>query len=48
MRQAIVSEIPMGRAAVPEDVANGVLFLSSDRAEFLTGVILDIDGGRSI
>jgi 3-oxoacyl-[acyl-carrier protein] reductase len=48
MRQAIVREIPMGRAAVPEDVANGVLFLSSDRAEFLTGVILDIDGGRSI
>jgi 3-oxoacyl-[acyl-carrier protein] reductase len=48
MRQAIVSEIPMGRAAVPDDVANGVLFLASDRAAFLTGVILDIDGGRSI
>jgi 3-oxoacyl-[acyl-carrier protein] reductase len=48
MRQVIVSEIPMGRAAVPDDVANGVVFLASDRAAFLTGVILDIDGGRSI
>jgi 3-oxoacyl-[acyl-carrier protein] reductase len=48
MRQVIVGEIPLGRAAVPDDVANGVVFLASDRAAFLTGVILDIDGGRSI
>jgi 3-oxoacyl-[acyl-carrier protein] reductase len=48
MRKAIVSEIPMGRTSNPTDIANGVLFLASDRAAFLTGIILDIDGGRSI
>ena len=48
MRRAIVSEIPMGRPAMPEDVANAVLFLASDQASFLTGVCLDVDGGRSI
>jgi 3-oxoacyl-[acyl-carrier protein] reductase len=48
MREAIVSEIPMGRPALPEDIANGVLFLASDQAAFLTGVVLDIDGGHSI
>ncbi|MEM7276139.1 MAG: SDR family oxidoreductase, partial [Actinomycetota bacterium] len=40
--------IPMGRRAEPEDVADAVLFLASDEARFLTGVALDVDGGRSI
>jgi 3-oxoacyl-[acyl-carrier protein] reductase len=48
MREAIVSEIPMGRAAIPDDVARAILYLASERAEFLTGVVLDVDGGRSI
>ena len=48
MRQAIVSEIPMGRAAEPDDIARAILYLASDRAAFLTGVVLDVDGGRSI
>lgn len=47
-RRAIVGEIPMGRPALPRDVANSVLFLASERASFLTGVCLDVDGGRSI
>jgi len=45
---AIIKGIPMGRRATPEDVAKSVAFLASDDAEFLTGVGLAIDGGRSI
>ena len=48
IEKAVVSGIPMGRRAAPEDVANAVLFLASDEAAFLTGVCLDVDGGRSI
>ena len=44
----VIDGIPMGRRATPEDVANSVMFLASDEAEFLTGVCLDVDGGRSI
>jgi 3-oxoacyl-[acyl-carrier protein] reductase len=46
--QAIISGIPLGRLTEPRDVASAVLFLASDDAEFLTGVCLDVDGGRSI
>ena len=48
MNQAVISGIPMGRRAEPDDVASSVLFLASDEASFLTGVALDVDGGRSI
>jgi len=48
IEKSVVDGIPMGRRALPEDVANAVMFLSSDESEFLTGVCLDVDGGRSI
>jgi 3-oxoacyl-[acyl-carrier protein] reductase len=48
LERAIVKGIPMGRRATPQDVASSVLFLASEDASFLTGVCLDIDGGRSI
>lgn len=48
MEKMVVDGIPMGRRAVPDDVANAIMFLASDEAEFLTGVCLDVDGGRSI
>lgn len=48
IEKRVVDGIPMGRRATPEDVANSVMFLASDEAEFLTGVCLDVDGGRSI
>ncbi|GAA4548639.1 SDR family oxidoreductase [Pseudonocardia xishanensis] len=47
-RAQLVAGIPMGRTAVPTDVANAAVYLASDQAGFLTGVCLDVDGGRSI
>ncbi len=37
--------IPLGRAGTPEDVANAVLFLASEKASYITGVTLRVDGG---
>lgn len=48
IKGALTAGIPMGRLAEPADVADAVLFLASDQARFLTGVCLDVDGGRSI
>jgi len=47
-RKQLVSTIPLGRLTEPRDVAAAVLFLASPDAEFLTGVCLPVDGGRSI
>jgi NAD(P)-dependent dehydrogenase (short-subunit alcohol dehydrogenase family) len=38
---------PMGRLGLPEEIADAVVFLSSDRASFITGVTLPVDGGYS-
>jgi NAD(P)-dependent dehydrogenase (short-subunit alcohol dehydrogenase family) len=40
-----LAKIPLGRAAEPEDVANAVSFLLSDKASMITGVVLPVDGG---
>jgi 3-oxoacyl-[acyl-carrier protein] reductase len=48
MRRQVVAGIPLGRMTEPRDVAAAVLFLASPDAEFLTGVCLPVDGGRSI
>jgi len=48
VEKRIIEGIPMGRRALPEDVADAYAFLASDEAKFLTGVALDVDGGRSI
>jgi 3-oxoacyl-[acyl-carrier protein] reductase len=45
-RAAIQRGIPRGRWGVPADVANGVLFLASDGARFITGETLVVDGGN--
>ena len=47
-RAQFTSSIPLGRLSTPRDIANAALFLCSDEAEFLTGVCLDVDGGRCI
>lgn len=41
----VVAQTPMGRAGLPEEIANGVVFLASDEASFVTGSELVIDGG---
>lgn len=48
VRTKFLASIPLGRFAKPSDVAASALFLSSDEAEFLTGVVLEVDGGRTI
>lgn len=47
-RERFVATVPLGRLSTPEDVANAALFLASDEAAFLTGVMLEVDGGRCI
>lgn len=47
-REKFLARIPLGRFTQPVDVAAAVGFLASDDASFLTGVCLDVDGGRNI
>lgn len=42
------SVIPLGRFSTPLDIANAALWLCSDEAEFITGVALEVDGGRCV
>jgi NAD(P)-dependent dehydrogenase (short-subunit alcohol dehydrogenase family) len=39
---------PLGRPGTPEDIAKAMLFLASDDADFITGAMLPVDGGRTI
>jgi NAD(P)-dependent dehydrogenase (short-subunit alcohol dehydrogenase family) len=43
--QQVVSTIPQGRMAEPEEVANAILFLASDESGHITGISLPVDGG---
>lgn len=44
-RSALASQVPLGRLARPEEVASVVCFLASDQASYLTGAIVDVNGG---
>jgi 3-oxoacyl-[acyl-carrier protein] reductase len=44
-REGLLSQIPLGRAGSPKDVAEGVLFLLSGGASYITGTVLNISGG---
>ena len=48
MRQKFLSTIPLGRFSMPEDIANAACYLCSDEASMITGVCMEVDGGRCI
>lgn len=45
VKEAMVQEIPMRKMGRPEDVANAVLFLTSDCSSYITGQVVNVDGG---
>lgn len=47
-RARFIATIPLGRLSEPKDIANACLYLASDEAEFVTGVVLEVDGGRTV
>ena len=47
-RAALVSGVPMDRLGRSEEIANGIVFIAADDASFITGHILNIDGGLTI
>ena len=47
-RARFLSTIPLGRFSTPEDIGNAAAFLCSDEASMITGVALEVDGGRCI
>ncbi len=46
-RQTLMTNVPWGRMGLPEDIAAAVLFLSSRTADYVTGTVIDVDGGSS-
>ncbi|KAJ9630000.1 hypothetical protein H2204_008804 [Knufia peltigerae] len=47
-RNKFIGNVPLGRLADPYDVAHAALYLASDESAFITGVNLDVDGGRGV
>ncbi|HXM50151.1 MAG TPA: glucose 1-dehydrogenase [Pyrinomonadaceae bacterium] len=47
-RAKFIASIPLGRLARPSDIAAACIYLASDEAEFITGVVLPVDGGRTV
>jgi len=47
-RLATVGRTPLGREGTPDDVASAVLFLASQRASFLTGEVIEVNGGQGV
>ena len=45
VREAVIKTIPLGRVGVPLDIAKAVVFFASEYSDFITGEIMDVDGG---
>lgn len=47
-KERVLSRTPMGKLGTPEDVAHAAVYLSSDAAAYITGIVLPVDGGNAI
>ncbi len=47
-RQKFIATIPMGRLSLPSDIAAAAVFLASDAASFISGILLPVDGARTV
>jgi 3-oxoacyl-[acyl-carrier protein] reductase len=43
--EQIINAVPLGRQGTPEDVAHLVAFLASDLSDYITGQVINVDGG---
>lgn len=48
VKEQMLAQIPLGRAASPEEIANVVLFLASEQSAYMTGQVLHVDGGMAM
>jgi 3-oxoacyl-[acyl-carrier protein] reductase len=48
IEQMIQSKVPLRRFGTPQDIAQAALFLCSERASFITGIDLTVDGGQTV
>jgi NAD(P)-dependent dehydrogenase (short-subunit alcohol dehydrogenase family) len=47
-KAALATTVPMGRLGLSEEVANAIVFIASDQASFVTGHVLNVDGGKTV
>ena len=47
-KEAVLGQIPLKRVGKPEDIAETVAFLASEKASYITGQIISVDGGMAI
>jgi NAD(P)-dependent dehydrogenase (short-subunit alcohol dehydrogenase family) len=47
-KATLVTKVPMARLGISEEQANAIVFIASDEASFITGHILNVDGGMTI
>ena len=48
LEEAVLPLIPMGRLISPEDIAEAILFLSSEQARMITGQVIKVSGGKAL
>jgi NAD(P)-dependent dehydrogenase (short-subunit alcohol dehydrogenase family) len=45
-KKKVLKDIPLGRLGTPEEVASVVVFLASNESSYITGITIDVSGGR--